>query len=168
MAGEIPAIFLKFRDGGPKGKAGSLRLFSSTMAIRLSSFLSHVERRLAADDPVLKGGTWDTSRTLNYNIGLGRLSLGVRPGKNSAEPLGAILVQAFDLADGSTCLKVSLSWAGREDAPDCSRSIFEKSSVDWDAEASQIAATWLAGPPAGAEIAKLHLAEPAEALAVAS
>jgi hypothetical protein len=135
------------------------------MAIRLSSFLAHVERGLSANDPVLKGGSWDTSRTLNYNIGLGRLALSVRPGQNLAEPLGSILVQAFDLADGSTCLKVSLSWAGREDASDCARSIFEKSSVDWDAEASQVAASWLAGPPAKAEIAKLLIAEPAEALA---
>jgi hypothetical protein len=135
------------------------------MAIRLSSFLSSVERGLSADDPVLKGGTWDTSRTMNYNIGLARLSLGVRPGQEPAELLGAILVQAFDLADGSTCLRVSLSWAGRADAGDCARSIFEKSTVDWSAEASQIAATWLAGPPAKAEIAKLVIAEPTEALA---
>jgi hypothetical protein len=137
------------------------------MAIRLSSFLSSVERGLAADDPVLKGGTWETNRTMNYNIGLARLSLGVRPGQDPAELLGAIMVQAFDLADGSTCLKVSLSWAGRSDAADCARSIFEKSTVDWSAEASQIAATWLAGPPAKAEIAKLHIAEPAEVLAAA-
>jgi len=135
------------------------------MAIRLSSFLASVERRFSANDPILKGGSWETNRTLNYNSGLARLSLGVRPGLDSAEPLGAILVQAFDLADGSTCLKVSLSWAGREDAPDCARSIFEKATIDWSAEASQIAATWLAGPPAKAEIAKLRIAEPAEALA---
>jgi hypothetical protein len=135
------------------------------MAIRLSSFLASVERGFAPDAPVLKGGSWDTSRTLNYNVGLGRLALGVRPGQDLVEPLGAILVQAFDLADGSTCLKVSLSWSGREDAADCARSIFEKSTVDWSAEASQIAATWLAGPPAKAEIAKLHIAAPAEALA---
>jgi len=135
------------------------------MAIRLSSFLSHVERGFSASDPILKGGAWDTSRTLNYNIGLGRLSLGVRPGQTLVEPLGAILVQAFDLADGSTCLKVSLSWSGHEDASDCARSIYEKPTVDWTAEASRVAATWLAGPPPKAEIARLHIAEPAEALA---
>jgi hypothetical protein len=135
------------------------------MSIRLSSFLSHVERGLAADDPMLKGGTWDTSRTLNYHSGLARLALGARPDAHSVEPLGAILLQAFDLADGSSCLKVSLSWAGHADAGESIRSIFEKPAVDWSAEASQIAATWLAGPPAGSEIAKLHIAEPAEVLA---
>jgi len=135
------------------------------MSIRLSSFLTHVERGFQADDAILKGGSWDTSRTLNYHTGLARLALGVRAGQNAAAPLGTILLQAFDLADGSSCLKVSLTWTDHEEATECVRSIFEKPAVDWTAEASQIAATWLAGPPAGSEIAKLHLAEPAEALA---
>jgi hypothetical protein len=137
------------------------------MSIRLSSFLSQVERGLQADAPILKGGTWDTSRTLNYHTGLARLALGVRAGTNMAEPMGTILLQAFDLADGSSCLKVNLSWTDHDEAMQCVRSIFESPTIDWAAEASQIASTWLAGPPAGAEIAKLTIAEPAEALAAA-
>jgi hypothetical protein len=135
------------------------------MSIRLSSFLTQVEHGLSADTPVLKGRAWETSRTLNYQTGLARLSLGARPDAHSVEPLGTILLQAFDLADGSSCLKVSLSWAGHEDATDCARSIFERPELDWSAEASRIAATWLAGPPAQPGIANLRLAEPVEALA---
>jgi hypothetical protein len=135
------------------------------MSIRLSSFLTQVERGFQADDAILKGGTWDTSRTMNYHTGLARLALGVRTGQSSAEPIGTILLQAFDLADGSSCLKVNLSWTDHDEATQCVRSIFESPAIDWAAEASQIASTWLAGPPAGAEIAKLSLAEPAEALA---
>jgi len=135
------------------------------MPIRLSSFLTHIEHAFKANEPILKGGNWDTSRTLNYHNGLGRLSLGVRKDQNSIEPLGTILLQAFDLADGSSCLKVSLSWADNEESTECARPIFEKPTVDWTAEASQIAAIWLAGPPAASEVAKLSIAEPAEALA---
>jgi hypothetical protein len=141
------------------------------MSIRLSSFLSSVERGFQAGNPVLKGGNLETTRTINYHLGLARLTLATKASKSAAESLGSILVQAYDLADGSTCLKVNLSWTKHEDAGECAHSIFEKPAVDWSSEAAQIATAWLAGPPALPEVEKMPQAtdvpEQADALAAA-
>jgi hypothetical protein len=138
------------------------------MSIRLSSFLTDIERGFKADDPSLKGGTLEIGRTLNYNIRLARLALGTRTGRDKVESIGTILLQAFDLANGTTCLKASLFWTGHLDAPECVRSIFERPGVDWEAEASQIASTWLAGPPAAVPLTALKGADEQHAEALAA
>lgn len=133
------------------------------MAIRLASFLSELEDALRADETPLKGGSWDNQRIFNYNLGLARFSLASRTARGS-DSLGSILIQAFDLADGSCCVKANLQWAGREDAPEAVHTIYQQPAIDWKAEAARVAAAWVAGPPAPVEI-KLEVAEP---LAVAS
>ena len=115
------------------GEAAPCPPASSSMSIRLSSFLTQVERGFPADNP--SSSRAEPGRPTGPSItilGLARLTLGVRAGQERrAQPLGTILLRAFDLPDGSLCLKVSLSWTKHEDATECVRSIFEKPAVDW-------------------------------------
>ncbi|HEX3730956.1 MAG TPA: hypothetical protein VHV47_14185 [Opitutaceae bacterium] len=140
------------------------------MSLRLTSFLSAIEDALQGDTTLRQGGTWDHNRAVNYHLGLARLNLAVRKGQ-SVQPMGTILVQAFDLADNKVCLKANLSWAGRNDGAEIAYSIYQRPGVDWAAEAAQVATAFQAGPPAAPE--KIELAAVAEtttepALAVAS
>jgi len=121
------------------------------MHTRLLSFLSDVECSLAADDPAPSDGTWETTRTVNYNQGLARLVLGVRLPDGKLEARGTIMLQSYLLADESTCLKAVLSWSGSEGK--CSRSIYAKPDMSWTSEARKVAAEWMAGPPAKPELA---------------
>ena len=84
------------------------------MQPRLLSFFSDIERSLEADQPSSPEGTWQNSRTVNYTLGLARLELGLRPQGGKIEPKGTILLQGYQLADESPCLKAALSWAGAE------------------------------------------------------
>lgn len=138
------------------------------MHTRLLSFLTDVERALAADDPSPADGAWDAVRTVNYHLGLARLVLGVRrPGAGPVEPRGTILLQSYQLADGTPCLKAALSWAGS--TASALRAIYSKPDVNWTGEARKVAAEWLAGPPAAAaEAAALPAAEPTQSLAEAA
>ena len=121
------------------------------MHTRLLSFLSDVENALAADDPApVEGGVWDNSRTVNYHIGLARLSFNARLPGEALQPRGSILLQSYALADGTPCLKAALAWHGREIT--VMRAIFSKPGTDWRSEARKIAAEWMAGPPALQEI----------------
>jgi hypothetical protein len=58
------------------------------------------------------------------------------------------MLQSYALADGTPCLKAKLGWTGREDG--LVRPIYARPDVDWRREARQVAAEWMAGPPAPA------------------
>ncbi len=116
------------------------------MSPRLLSFFSDLERSIEADQPSSPEGEWKTVRTVNYSIGIARLELRMAPAGGAAEPKGTILLQSYELADSSPCLKCALTWAGVEGT--VTRSIYSKPDVNWTTEARKIAAEWLGGPPA--------------------
>jgi hypothetical protein len=118
------------------------------MHTRLLSFLTDIENSLAADDPSPSDGTWAPARTINYHLGLARLSLGVRLADGRTEARGAVLLQSYQLADGTPCLKAALSWTAATGT--IVRAIYAKPDVSWKSEARKVAAEWLAGPPAAA------------------
>jgi hypothetical protein len=132
------------------------------MSTRLLSFLTGIEKSIQADDPSPQDGTWENSRTINFQLGLARLALASKSARDPFKPLGGIVLQVFALADGSLCLRATLSWAGHDSESDVAYSVYAKAGVDWDSEARRIAAAWQNGP---AEVVKA--AEPAEELAVA-
>ena len=118
--------------------------------MRLLSFISDIERSLIAESPVVDGGAWESSRMVNFHHGLARLSLTARPGTDMLSSGGTIFVQAFVLADGSLCLKASLSWKGSDALPVIS--VYSTPTLKWKLEASRIASMWLEGPPAGSMV----------------
>jgi hypothetical protein len=115
------------------------------MSLRLTSVLSAIAR--ACREEPAPDGAWEMSRTINYPLGLARLKLATRSGQ-AVHPMGSILLQAFTLADGSSCVKANLAWPDREDAAPVTHVIYSKPGTDWDAEARQIAARWLSPSPA--------------------
>lgn len=115
--------------------------------MRLLSFLSDIERALIAESPVIDGGAWETQRMVNFQLNLARLTLTARPGAELTSTGGTVFVQAFSLADGSLCLKASLSWKGSEALPVIA--VYSTPNLNWKLEASRIASAWLEGPPAG-------------------
>ena len=119
------------------------------MHTRLLSFLSDFECSLAADDPAPSDGTWETTRTVNYNQGLARLMLGVRLPDGKLESRGTIMLQSYLMAGESTCLKAVLSWTGTDHK--LTRAIYVKPDISWTSEARKVAAEWMAGPPAKLE-----------------
>ncbi|HEY3757038.1 MAG TPA: hypothetical protein VGL42_12880 [Opitutaceae bacterium] len=102
--------------------------------------MTEIERAVAADEPSPLGGSWDNSRTVNYHEGLARLTFASRLG-SKAEPIGAVLLQSFVLADGSRCLKAHMSW--KEGTPATTHSVYETPEIDWSGHARTIASTWL-------------------------
>lgn len=130
------------------------------MHTRLLSFLADFERALAADDPAPLDGSWETTRTVNYHLGLARLNLNVRTGGNLI-PRGQILLQSYQLADGTPCLKAALSWIGTDNG--ITRAIYSKPDVNWTSEARKVAAEWMAGIP---EVVVVEDAPPTLATAV--
>ena len=116
------------------------------MLPRLLCFFSDIERALLADDPAPNDGVWETTRTVNYSLDLARLALNVRLGDHTALPRGVINLQGFTLADGTSCLKAALSWAGS--SAEVMQSIYTKPGINWTSEARRVAALWMAGPPA--------------------
>ena len=123
--------------------------------MRLLSFLSDIEKALIAESPVVDGGAWDTTRMVNFHHGLARLTLKARPGVELGADAGTIFVQAFVLADGSLCLKASLSWKGSDAFTVIP--VYSTPSLNWKLEASRIAMGWLEGPPATATITHANL-----------
>ena len=117
------------------------------MPSRNLSLLSEIEGALHAESPTHPRGAWANSRIINYQSGLARLTLGAQADSAPAQPLGSILLQAFDLADQSFCLKANLTWTDRESGPEIVHALYDKPGVDWTGEARRIAAKWLAGPP---------------------
>lgn len=111
----------------------------------LLSFLSNFESTLQADDPAPSdGGTWESSRMVNYTQGLARLALAVRRPQGDSENRGIVALQSYSLADGSSCLKAVLSWTGQNESHTCT--IYSKPGIDWKREARKVAAEWMAGP----------------------
>lgn len=117
----------------------------NTMLPRLLSFLSDIEHSLLTDEPNPQNGSWETTRTVNYTLNLARLTLSVRVGDKTVHPRGVVNVQAFTLADGTSCLKAALSWTGS--TAETMQAIYTKPGLNWTSEARRVAALWLAGPP---------------------
>ena len=119
------------------------------MSPRLLSFLTDVESSLRSEEPSPRGGTWENVRSINYHHGLARLILGARRDPATLEPLGAVMLQFFKLADGTVCLKAFLSWPGGQ--TEAVRAIYARPDSDWAAEARRVSTAWLASrPKAGA------------------
>lgn len=118
--------------------------------MRLLSFLTEIEHALIADDPSPLGGAWEANRSVNYHQGIARLSLAVRAADGAVLSQGAVMIQQFQLADGSACVKAYLSWAGASD--ERVRSIYETPDTDWSTEARRTAAAWLAGREKSANV----------------
>lgn len=97
-----------------------------------------------ADDPAPLDGQWETSRTVNYHLGLARLTLNVRTA-TGVVPRGQVLLQGYQLADGTPCLKAALSWHGTDRGS--AHAIYSKPDVNWTSEARKVAAEWMAGIP---------------------
>ena len=111
--------------------------------MRLLSFLSEIEHALVAESPVVDGGAWASNRMVNFQQGLARLTLSPRSPDLPHEG-GGILLQGFTLADGSVCLKATLSWKGSDRKPVLA--VYSTPSLNWKLEASRIAMAWLEGP----------------------
>jgi len=114
--------------------------------MRLLSFLTDIEKAIVAESPVVEGGAWESSRMINFEKGLGRVSLTPRSPADLPLPGGSIFLQAFALADGSQCLKATLSW--KDSAVTATIAVYSTPMSNWKLEASRIASTWLEGPPA--------------------
>lgn len=114
--------------------------------MRLLSFLSDIERAIVAESPVVEGGAWESTRMVNFEQGLARLTLAPRPAADLPLSPGTIFLQAFSLADGSQCLKATLSW---KDSPVTSAiAVYSTPTLNWKLEASRIGSAWMEGPPA--------------------
>lgn len=114
------------------------------MASRLLSYLGEVEKSLRAQGGVAAQG-WEITRMVNYHLGLARMNLRqvTREGTGTALR-GGIFLQEFTLADGSSCVKSTLSWDG---APSATlNAVYAKPGTVWQDEAAAVASAWLAGP----------------------
>lgn len=131
---------------------------SQFMQTRLLSFLAETEQAIRAEKTEPRTScSWDNSRSVNYSSGVARMAFGARESSGDTRPLGGLLLQSYELADETICMKATLSWED-SDMQFC-LPIFAKPLLDWDAEAKRLAETWLAGPtPAGTArpIAQLH------------
>jgi hypothetical protein len=107
------------------------------MAPRLLSLLSLIETSLAEhESPSVARGR--PSRTVNFHKGLARLTFN--------DSSGSILLQGFILADGQTCVKAVLEWAGAPKPG--SQSVYPTETFNWAGAACRIAEAWMDGPPA--------------------
>jgi hypothetical protein len=131
--------------------------------MRLLSFLTDIERAIRLETNADETAIWDTARIVNFKTGLARLTLNARE-SDSGMPQGSILVQHFALANGSFCLKASLSWTGSESNPIVS--VYDTPLLNWKLEAIRIGNAWLAGPPA--EATTVSIREDGDRVAVAS
>lgn len=118
--------------------------------MRLLSFLTDIEKAIIAESPVVEGGAWESMRMVNFEQGLGRLSLSPRNPTELPLPGGTIFLQAFALADGSQCLKATLSW--KDTQVTSTFAVYSTPTLNWKLEASRIASTFLEGPPAASTI----------------
>lgn len=114
--------------------------------MRLLSFLTDIERAIVAESPVVEGGAWESTRMINFEQGLGRLTLSPRSPSELPLPGGAIFLQAFSLADASQCLRATLSW--KDSTITSAIAVYSTPTLNWKLEASKIASAWLEGPPA--------------------
>lgn len=119
------------------------------MSNRLLTLLTRIERAVIANDPSPEGGTWETQRLVNFHQGLARLTLSIHSASGVTSAQGLVLLQDFTLADGTQCVKASMSWEGIE--KNSVYSIYSKPSLNWDGEAAQIGSQWLDGHMAALE-----------------
>jgi hypothetical protein len=120
--------------------------------MRLLSFLTEIERAICLEANASEGAVWDSSRIVNFKNGLGRLTLTLRD-HEAGLPEGTIMLQNFDMANGSFCLKASLGWQGSDTATVIA--VYDTPLLNWKLEASRIASTWLAGA-----VAEIPTAQP--------
>jgi hypothetical protein len=120
------------------------------MATCLLALLNEIEETLIQKAAQQLGLSWEVTRIVNYHHGLARLTLTPKPNANPAQLRGAVFLQQRVLADGTVSLKASFSWHGSEVFP--SILVEAKSLTEWKPEAARIAAFWLAGPAAAANI----------------
>lgn len=111
--------------------------------MRLLSFLTDIERAIRVEANADEGSVWDTARIVNFKTGLARLTLTSREA-DSGFPAGSVLIQHYGLANGSFCVKASLSWENSQGTSVIS--VYETPTLNWKLEASRIAASWLGGP----------------------
>lgn len=130
--------------------------FSNFIAMRLLSFLTDVERAIRLETNADEDTIWESTRIVNFKTGLGRLTLTLRD-SDSGLPAGAVLLQYFALANGSFCLKATLTWEGTNAGT--MLSVYETPTLNWKLEASRVASAWLAGPPAVATVSTPVLEE---------
>jgi|CXWL01.1.fsa_nt_gi hypothetical protein len=135
------------------------------MASRLLSLLTDIERTVRANEPAPDGGNWDTLRLINFRQGLARLTLSIRSPARVTTSAGSLLLQGFSLADGSLCVKASLSWQGTDNA--ATYAVYAKPETNWRLEAAQIAEKWLDGRLAGEESATSEMPHGNQNLAAA-
>jgi len=121
--------------------------------MRLLSFLTDIEKAIVAESPMVDGGAWEATRMVNFQQGLGRLTLVNRAPAELPLPGGTIFLQAFALADGSQCLKATLSWNDSQITH--AIPVYATPAVKWKVEASRIATMWMEGPPPAAKAADL-------------
>ncbi len=126
-------------------------------AMRLLSFLSDIERALVAESPVVEGGAWTSHRMVNFQQQLARVTLTAHPSAELPVTGGTIFLQSFALADGSLCLKASLTWHGSESATTVA--VYDTPGLNWKLEASKIASAWLEGPRETATTTHLDTSE---------
>jgi len=122
------------------------------MQTRLLAFLAETERSIRAEKTEPRpGAAWEMSRSVNYGLGLARLTLASRDSSGALSALGAVLLQSSKLADGTLSLRANLSW--QDAGAEVSHPIYAKPEVDWRAESVRLSSSWLAGPPAKAPAA---------------
>ena len=114
------------------------------LPMRLLSFITEIERALNAESPVVEGGAWNSLRLVNFRQQLARVTLTANPAAELPIIGGSVFVQCFTLADGSICLKASLSWTGSESSQTIA--VYDTPGLNWRLEASRIASTFLEGP----------------------
>jgi hypothetical protein len=116
------------------------------MPMRLLSFLTEIERAIVAESSGVEASGWTSKRMMNFHRGLARLTLQSRPESQLTSTAGSVFLQAFTLADGSTCLKATLGWGGHDNFADVA--VYSTPTTDWKLEASRVGSAWLNGPRA--------------------
>ena len=102
------------------------------MTARLLSFLNLVQ-----DAIIRQNGTdIEGSRMVNFHKNIARFTM---------KDGGAVQVQAFILADGQTCVKVALYWAGIN-VPAVVPVYPTAENFSWERSASKIGQLWIDGP----------------------
>jgi len=113
--------------------------------MRLLSFLTDIERAILMEANAAENTVWESARMVNFQTGIARLTLTLRPDAEPGMPQGVIVVQHFGLADGSFCIKTHLSWSGSNTPTIVS--VYDTPTLNWKLESARIASTWLNGPP---------------------
>jgi hypothetical protein len=117
------------------------------MSTRLLSFLNQIQDAIKQVDENFTGGV----RMINFNKGIARYTL-----KDGS----AVQVQSFVLADGQTCLKVALYWAGIKNP--AVHSVYPtEENFTYYSSAEKISQIWIEGPIAAGVMAGADDAGPA-------